>query len=351
MKPKTAPDTIWLVSTELKHGQGGISTALLGFIQSETLSSDKLNIITSHSGHAKYRLWIKSLWQVLTKVKSQDTIWLHCGNWFSTLRKITIAIAAKAKGAKVIFHLHEPMDKPIQQWWYQRLIKSVDYLADGLIFLTPWGCSLVESKVSLSAKTAIIANPVDVVCLKHISKARSYKQKSKIINVLSMARIEKSKGFDLVVRTAKYLPEQYHLTIAGDGPYLAQLKKDIKSSDLSHKITCLGWVSYENKHEIFEASDVFFLPTKLDSFGMCFIEAMSIGLPIVALDFGAIPYVVKHEITGFLSDSECPQQLAKSIEQAYIKREHLGVNGKKHVKEQFCPELMSLKLLTFIKEL
>jgi len=195
MKPNTALNTIWLVSTELKHGQGGISTALLGFIQSETLGSEKLNIITSHSGHAKYRLWLKALWQILTKVKSQDTVWLHCGNWFSALRKITIAIAAKAKGAKVIFHLHEPMDEPIKQRWYQRLIKSVDYLADGLIFLTPWGRSLVESKLSLSAKTAIIANPVDLACLKHISTTRRYKQKSKTINVLSMARIEKSKGF------------------------------------------------------------------------------------------------------------------------------------------------------------
>jgi len=345
------PIKIWLVSTELKVGFGGISTALLGFIQSDTFKKHDVNVIISHASSSKFRYWINAIFTMLNEVKSGDIVWLHCGNWLSTLRKLSIALIAKAKGAKVVFHMHEPMDKPIENWSYRALIKCIDLTANGLIFITDWGQRLVERKMAIGSPIAVIANPFDKVCETALESPASYENSTNIINILSMARIEEDKGFALVVETAKYLPDNFKIKIAGDGPFLEEIKRLILLFNLSDKIELLGWVDYQDKHQLIASSDVFFLPSKLDSFGMCYLEAMSFGLPIVALNFGAIPYVVKDNVTGLLSNKECPRVLAKAIESAYQRREYLGTKGKAYVKNKYSPELLSQQLLSFIKEL
>ena len=98
-------------------------------------------------------------------------------------------------------------------------------------------------------------------------------------------------------------------------------------------------------------TDVFFLPSKLDSFGMGYLEAMSSGIPVVGLNFQAVPYVVGHDIAGVLCDDDDPETLAAAVVLAYEQKERLGQGGKVTVKQQFDPERLSNKLIKFIKAL
>ena len=62
--------------------------------------------------------------------------------------------------------------------------------------------------------------------------------------------------------------------------------------------------NYPTRDQLFknfyQELDIFCLPTYIDSFGYSLLEAMSVGLPIVATSIFAIPEIVEDEKNGFL---------------------------------------------------
>ena len=51
---------------------------------------------------------------------------------------------------------------------------------------------------------------------------------------------------------------------------------------------------------LYQASDVFVLPTMADCFSNASIEAMAVGLPVITTNMGGIPDIVEHGKTGLL---------------------------------------------------
>jgi glycosyltransferase involved in cell wall biosynthesis len=56
--------------------------------------------------------------------------------------------------------------------------------------------------------------------------------------------------------------------------------------------------------ELLPASDIFLMPTYVDTFGFAILEAMAYGLPIIATNHFAIPEMIEHERSGLLVDIE-----------------------------------------------
>ncbi len=61
---------------------------------------------------------------------------------------------------------------------------------------------------------------------------------------------------------------------------------------------------------LYAAADVFCLPTRYESFGIAFLEAMWFGLPVVAPGHWAIPEIVEDGVTGHLVAREDPAEYA-----------------------------------------
>lgn len=91
-----------------------------------------------------------------------------------------------------------------------------------------------------------------------------------------------------------------HLTIVGAAPEI----------DLP-QVTVVGRVPVDQVHQYFKQASIFCLPTKLEPFGIVFIEAMSYRLPIVATQVGALPDMVEDGVNGFLVT---PGEVAPLIE-------------------------------------
>lgn len=80
-----------------------------------------------------------------------------------------------------------------------------------------------------------------------------------------------------------------HLTVVGAAPEI----------DLP-RVTVVGRVPVDEVHRYFRQASIFCLPTKLEPFGIVFIEAMSHRLPIVSTRVGALPDMVQDGQNGFL---------------------------------------------------
>jgi glycosyltransferase involved in cell wall biosynthesis len=75
----------------------------------------------------------------------------------------------------------------------------------------------------------------------------------------------------------------------------------------------LGRVPLAEVSEYYKKAAVFCLPTRLEPFGIVFLEAMAHKLPVVATNIGAIPESIVEGKNGYLVDPDNPQQLAEKL--------------------------------------
>ena len=107
-----------------------------------------------------------------------------------------------------------------------------------------------------------------------------------------------AEAFKLVL--AKF--PQATLTIIGCTP-----KLNIPNCDIVGKLPLADVSAY------FKKAAVFCLPTRIEPFGIVFLEAMAHKLPIVATNIGAIPEFVTEGKNGYIVEPDNPQQLAQKL--------------------------------------
>jgi len=64
---------------------------------------------------------------------------------------------------------------------------------------------------------------------------------------------------------------------------------------------------------LYERADLFVLPTRIDAFGLVYLEAMAAGLPVIGTRINAVPEIVVHGETGFLVPPGDRRALAQAL--------------------------------------
>jgi glycosyltransferase involved in cell wall biosynthesis len=86
--------------------------------------------------------------------------------------------------------------------------------------------------------------------------------------------------------------------IAGDGPSAGDVRKLIEELGLLRRIHCCG--ARSNIREVYDQTDFLVIPSYTEGLPYALLEAMGLGIPILATAVGDIPTVVKDGVTGFL---------------------------------------------------
>lgn len=105
---------------------------------------------------------------------------------------------------------------------------------------------------------------------------------------------------DLVPIAAKLLERgiDFHLTVAGDGPELEELKARMRQAGAGDRCSFPGWVDSACLQEMLSRQDVFLLPSDVESMGFSLLEAMAQGVIPVVTDLPGPAEVVLPD-TGF----------------------------------------------------
>lgn len=336
-----------IVGTESGAGKGGISTALEGYIQGVQQLDIPHTLVVTHTGNegslTGIKRWFKQLTNLYRAIKTAQSkdqqvfVWIHPAAWLSSIRKITFALIARSLKARVIFHIHShSTERYLNHTVLQILPRTILSLANEVFALTPWWQKRLQSIVPNKPVT-IVPNPISEELTSILDSPRPERGNSSTINIVAMSRLVRGKGFEQVIKALPVLGKNYQLFIAGEGAIQEELSNLASSIEVSEQVHFTGWLASKEKFELLSKADVFCLPSKNDSFGMVFIEAMACRLPVVALDFGGVSDVVKHMNSGVLIDDDAPQAIAEGILLALEHKKQLVIGGIEHVKNNYTP--------------
>jgi glycosyltransferase involved in cell wall biosynthesis len=153
----------------------------------------------------------------------------------------------------------------------------------------------------------------------------------------SVARLDRQKGLDVLVRALPLLPG-VSVVLVGGGPERMTLEQMAKETGVDDRLIITGW--REDARDHLTGLDLFVLPSRFEGFPLAILEAMLACLPVVATDVGSVAEAVIDGETGLLVPPEDPEALAASISELLAdpeRRRRMGAAGRRRVLEHFSP--------------
>jgi glycosyltransferase involved in cell wall biosynthesis len=112
----------------------------------------------------------------------------------------------------------------------------------------------------------------------------------------------------------------------------------------------MHWQLYfpaDTKPLIFNALDIFVLPSNNESFGIVFLEAWSCKKPVIGSAIGAVRDVIRENVDGLLMEPNNKDSLADKISSLIVSKElrtSMGEKGYNKVKENYTWDIITARL-------
>ncbi len=219
-----------------------------------------------------------------------------------------------------------------------------------------------DIKKNYDADSVVVPNIVDLSEFKYSDTSHGQQESetqhtnTNTFEFLSAASANHGKGFDVLVKAyAKLIAElendsdiKTHLTIMGDGPELPIIKNMASELGIQDNITFTG--SYVRKEfaDNLSHSDCFVLPSRSETFGIVYIEALATGTPVIATKCGG-PEDFVDDTNGILIPVDDVDALAEAMKE--MVRDFQSANCKfsgahmklvsESCKEKFSPEAVA----------
>ena len=104
--------------------------------------------------------------------------------------------------------------------------------------------------------------------------------------LLYAGRVSKDKSLDLLCEVYRRLAktrDDVNLIVAGNGPYLSEMKEELENYP---RVYFTGALSRDKLPGVYNGADVFLFPSVTDTFGMVILESLSCGLPALVSNHG-----------------------------------------------------------------
>ncbi len=159
---------------------------------------------------------------------------------------------------------------------------------------------VIHSSVKRSASTTVI-------------KKKSLKKNFVIGYVAAFTAEKDHRSF---IETAKYLMDQepkvsYKFILVGSGPLMD--KYQVENKNMKKSLEFTGFI--DEVEEVYSEMDLLLHTSKSEALGTSILDAMKLGIPVVASNIGGIPEIITHGENGYLSDQGDIKMMAKQIHQ------------------------------------
>jgi phosphatidylinositol alpha-1,6-mannosyltransferase len=295
-------------------------------------------------------------WWYLLTLKNKKYYTLLCGVWHP---EATISRLAGFKNINVLTHGAELLhgEQSFRKYFWLPMYAKWILNKTNIIANSVYTANLSQK---IAPKATFTALPLAV---NHTFFKPKKDKKNKKIVIGTVSRILQFKGHDFVLKVIHSLPQSYknkiEWQIAGTGPYLKTLKKDVERLGLQKFVKFKGFLPDETLSDFYANLDVFVLATresrlstKIEGFGLVFLEAQACGIPVIGTNTGGIPSAIAHKNGGWLiaqdNEQELTELLKNLIDKPIILREQ-GPKARLRVEEECTWELYCKQLFKILK--
>lgn len=146
------------------------------------------------------------------------------------------------------------------------------------------------------------------------ARAEPFARSEGPIRVVAAGRLHPKKGFDVLIRAIGKLRAwdlEVVCEIAGEGGERGALEALIRELDLDPCVKLVGW--RQDVAGFLATGDLFAFPSHQEGFPLTLLEAMAVGLPVVASEIEGPAEMIKDGVDGRLVPGDDADRLAEAL--------------------------------------
>jgi glycosyltransferase involved in cell wall biosynthesis len=327
---------------------GGMAQVTRNLSETKLFSAFRTRVIITHDGGGIGRrivFFLKALAELTHLLLASKVALVHVqmAAHGSCWRKSVFLLLAQLFGVPTLLHQHsdfrdfyEKECGPLRRWFIRYVLEH----ASTVIVLS----DRLHAYVAATAARAHVVTIHNFVNLKRLSEAERVCMPRSSNTILFMGLIGQRKGIYDLVRALpaviKEVPEA-RLVAAGPGE-LDAVRSCARERGVDERVLLPGLVSGFDKLRLLEEAALYVLPSYTEGVPLSILEAMSVGLPVIATPVGGIPDVLRDGEDGYLVPPGSQRELADRIIELLNNqelRERMGENARHRLHSKFSPDI------------
>ncbi|MGQ4810195.1 D-inositol-3-phosphate glycosyltransferase [Candidatus Entotheonellaceae bacterium PAL068K] len=225
-----------------------------------------------------------------------------------------------------------------------------------LIFVSPSLLHMADALVPCQAKATVIANAVDGRIFRPVEASTREGRGPVTLGTSGILRWKK--GIDVFLPLVRQLcaDQALHVLVAGyglDTMVDRQIAAFLESSGLPGRVEIRGFVPHQHMASVLQCLDLYVSTSYQEGMPNGVLEAMSMGLPVVATDADGTAELVVDGVTGYLcrmGDLETLVRRCQTLIGCPALRRRLGNAGRQRVLQRFHPHREAAAVVTVLRQ-
>lgn len=178
--------------------------------------------------------------------------------------------------------------------------------------------------------------------------------------VLVLSRLHQKKGLELllpaflsVVKRREFA--EWKLVLAGDGKrhYIDSLQRLARTGGGTDHVIFTGWLEGERRESILKRAKLLALTSYQENFGLCLIEALAHGVPVLVSDQVNIALEIEGAEAGWVTPLEqtCISRTLEAALHSEVERKRRGHMGRNLIMDKYSWNTIARQLATLYRSI
>jgi glycosyltransferase involved in cell wall biosynthesis len=333
-----------IISSFTERGQ---SPEFLRIIAKDNISTYLFNVKNAYDPKAI---------QIIRSYIKEKNIHILCTHDYRT--HLIGFLATRSSGTKWVAFSHGWTKENWKVRLYHRIDKIILRFADCVVAVSHSQKQKLKRVLIPGRKISVVHNAVEPDCFSKVEKVNLHLKfgfTANSIICVSAGRFSHEKGQIYLVKAAIKAIEKndfLRFILFGDGPDLEKIKDRISGLGYQDKILCPGFE--KNLLSFVKGADILINPSLSEGLPIIVLEAIALGIPIVATAVGGVPEVIQDGVNGYLVLPKDVCSLAEkilSLSSDRTRAKEFADKGLQTIMNSFTFTQQNLKLTQLYRQL